>query len=97
MWNKRRQKIVHKNIKKSIILFAVMGIIMSLFTITSTYANDEVLDTFYVLDEQGNPQVIEVTKQDIDQAKIEKESQTYQVIAFNDEERYFPAKLNFFI
>ena len=71
-------------IKKLITFTTILTIIISLFTYISldTYASqNKVVDSFFVIDEDGNTVVINRTQQDLDEAKKELENKTYTVKA----------------
>lgn len=74
-----------RHLRKSCILTLVFALMLSLVVNYSlnTYAEDnEVVDSFYILDEDGNARIIERTKKDLEKYKNNK---TYTVIARMDD------------
>ncbi len=73
-----------KSLKKWIAMTMVTTMVMPFFWNIDTYASDKVVDTFYVLDEEGNPVTVEVTEKDLEDASLE--DRTYSVVASNADE-----------
>ena len=73
-----------KALKKIITLTTILSIIISLFTHINlnTYATQNtIVDSFYVIDEQGNTIIINRTEEDLEEARKELEDKTYTVKA----------------
>ena len=74
---------VRRQIKKLLALTLTTAMVVPFFTNINSYASESVVDSFYILDEEGSPVVIEVTQKDLDK-EADKEH-TYSIIASNAE------------
>lgn len=51
----------------------------------NVYAKNTVVDTFYVLDEEGNPEIIEITQEDLDSFALEDRASLYNIEEMDEE------------
>lgn len=72
-----------KYLKKLAALMLTTAMVTPLLFNIKSYASDKIVDSFYILDEEGNPVVVEVTEKD--QKDASREGQTYSVLASNEE------------
>lgn len=62
----------------------ILVLILPLIFQADLYAEEKVVEQFYVLDEEGDPVLVEITQADLDRES--REGMTYQVQAYDEEE-----------